>query len=52
MLHKFRFVIVSALVVLTSAGVSYAVSASMPNALLPAGTTRYASRLRHQHGWH
>ena len=43
MLHKFRFVIVSALVVLTSAGVSYAVSASVPNALLPAGTTRYAA---------
>lgn len=43
MLHKLRFVIVSALVILSSAGVSYAVSASRPNALLPAGTTRYAT---------
>ena len=43
MLQRFRFVIVSALVILTSAGVSYAVSASMPNALLTAGTTRYAT---------
>ena len=42
MLHRFRFVISGTLVVLTSAMVSYAVSASIPNTLLPAGTTRYA----------
>ena len=46
MLHRFRFVIAGILMVLTSAAVSYAVSASMPTALLPAGTTRYATAYR------
>ena len=42
MLHRSRFLIAALLVVMTSAMVSYAVSASMPNALLAAGSTRYA----------
>jgi hypothetical protein len=43
MLHRFRFVILGTLMILASAGVSYAVvSAAMSPALLPAGTTRYA----------
>ena len=44
MLHRFRFVIMGVVIVLASAAASYAaVSAAMPNALLPAGTTRYAT---------
>ena len=44
MLHKLRFVIIGALMVIASAGASYAaVSAAMPSALLAAGTTRYAT---------
>ena len=43
MLHSSRFVIAGLLVVITSAIVSFAVSASMPGALMPAGTTRYAA---------
>jgi hypothetical protein len=43
MLQRHRFALLGILVVLTSALVSYAVSAAVPSALLPAGTTRYAS---------
>ena len=44
MLHKFRFVIMGGLMVFASAAASYAaVSAAMPSALLPAGSTRYAT---------
>ena len=44
MLHRFRFVILGTLMVVASAAASYAVvSAYVPNALLPAGTTRYAA---------
>lgn len=42
-MHKFRFVLIGAAMVLASAAASYAaVSAAMPGALLAAGTTRYA----------
>ena len=43
MLHRSRSLIAAVLVVITSAIVSYAVSASMPDALLAAGSTRYAA---------
>jgi hypothetical protein len=43
MLHKFRFVIAGVLIILVNQVVTFAVSASMPSALLPAGTTRYAA---------
>ena len=43
MLHKFRFVIAGILVILVNQLVTFAVSAPMPNALLAAGTTRYAT---------
>jgi hypothetical protein len=44
MLRRFKFVIVGALTVLASAAASYAaVSAAMPEALLPSGTARFAT---------
>ena len=44
MLYRFRFVIGGALVVILSALASYlVVSAAMPDALLPAGSTRYGA---------
>ena len=43
MLHRFRFVIVGILIILVNQAVTFAVSASMPNALLPDGSTRYAA---------
>ena len=43
MLHKFRFVIAGIVFILVNQVVTFAVSASMANALLPAGTTRYAA---------
>ena len=42
MLQKARFLVGAVLVVLTSAAVSYAVSAAVPDSLRPAGSTRYA----------
>jgi len=42
MLNRHRLVIAGLVVVLTSALVSYAVSAAVPSALRPSGTTRYA----------
>ena len=42
MLHKFRFVIAGLIIILVNQAVTFAVSARMPNALRPAGTTRYA----------
>jgi len=42
MLHKFRFVIAGVIIILVNQVVSFAVSASMPVSLRPAGTTRYA----------
>ena len=42
MYRRSRFVIAALLVVLTSAVVSYAVSARVPQTLRPSGTTRYA----------
>ena len=43
MFHKFRFVIAGVLFLVASVVLNQAVSAYMPNALLPAGTTRYAA---------
>jgi hypothetical protein len=43
MLHRFRFVIAGVLIILVNQAVTFAVSASMPSALLSAGTTRYAA---------
>ena len=43
MLHRFRFVIAGILIILINQAVTFAVSASMPTALLPAGSTRYAT---------
>lgn len=44
MFHRFRFVIIGALMVLASAAASYAaVSAAMPGAFFAAGETRYAA---------
>lgn len=42
MLHRSKLIVGGVLVVLTSAVVSYAVSAAVPQALLPAGSSRYA----------
>ena len=43
MSHRLKFLFTGLLVVMTSAIVSYAVSASAPSAFLTAGTTRYAA---------
>ena len=43
MLHRFRFVIAGILIVLVNQVVTFAVSASMPTMLFPAGTSRYAA---------
>jgi hypothetical protein len=44
MFHKFKLAIIGALMVLASAAASYAaVSAAMSDALLPAGSTRFAA---------
>ena len=43
MLHRLRFVIAGILIILVNQAVTFAVSASMPDALLPSGTTRYAT---------
>jgi len=42
MFHRYRFVLGALLVVLASAVLAYGVWAIAPNALRPAGTTRYA----------
>jgi hypothetical protein len=41
-LKKSQLILAGLLVVMASAGISYAVSASVPSTLLPAGTTMYA----------
>ena len=46
MLHRFRFAIAGIVLILVNQVVTFAVSAHMPNALFPAGTTRYCGRLR------
>lgn len=43
MLHKLRFVLAGILIIVVNQAVTFAVSARMQDALLPAGTTRYAS---------
>jgi len=42
MLHRLRFVIAGLIIILVNQAVTFAVSAAMPAALLPAGSTRYA----------
>jgi hypothetical protein len=43
MWHKYRFVIAGLVIILVNQLVSFAVSASRPEAFLPSGTTRYAA---------
>lgn len=43
MLHKLRFVLAGILIIVVNQAVTFAVSAHMPDALLAAGTTRFAT---------